>query len=57
MIKVDYVEDIDYLVVCYGCGARVGEKGVRIEVYDPARLRGAVVYLCDTCRRELYEKI
>lgn len=57
MIEVTKVKDLPYPVVCYGCGKRADEKGIRIEAYNPARLRGAVIYLCDKCRRELYEKI
>ena len=57
MIEVTKVKDLPYPVVCYGCGKRADEKGIRIVVHNPARLRGEVIYLCSKCRSELHEKI
>ena len=57
MINVKYVSDLPYPTVCYGCGKKNDEKGIRIEVKSNFRARGEIIYLCDTCRRELYEKI
>ena len=57
MISVMYTKDLPYPTVCYGCGKKNDEKGVRIEVKNPERMRGEILYLCDECRRELYEKI
>lgn len=57
MIKVEYISELPYPVICYGCGKKADEKGVRIGVSNPARVRGKVIYLCSDCRRELYMKI
>ena len=57
MIVVNYVLELPYPVVCYGCGKKSDEYGVRIEVKNPTRIKGEVIYLCSDCRRELYEKI
>ena len=55
MITVTKVSDLTYPTKCYGCGKR--NEGIRIEVSNPSRTRGEVLYICDECRRELKEKI
>ena len=57
MITIMNVKDLPYPTKCYGCGKRNENGGIRIEVSNPARLRGEVIYLCDKCRQELKEKI
>lgn len=57
MIDVQYVMELPYQTTCFGCGKKNDDKGIKIEIKSPHRMRGTVVYLCDACRRELYEKI
>ena len=57
MISVMYTKDMPYPTVCYGCGKKNDETGIRIEVKTPERRGGEILYLCNECRRELYEKI
>lgn len=57
MISVMYTKDLPYHTVCYGCGKKNDENGIRIEAKSPERLRTEILYLCSKCRRELYEKI
>ena len=57
MIKVIYTSELPYPTVCYGCGKKNDDRGVRIEARNPTRIRGNVLYLCDKCRRELWEKL
>ena len=57
MISVMYTKDMPYPTVCYGCGKKNDENGIRIEAKNPERLRAEILYLCSECRCELYEKI
>ncbi len=57
MIEVIYTSEVPYPTVCYGCGKKNDDKGIRITAKNPGRIRGSVLYLCSECRRELYEKI
>ena len=57
MIKVIYTSELPYPTVCYGCGKKNDDRGVRIEARNPTRIRGNVLYLCDKCHRELWEKL
>jgi len=57
MITIMNVKDLPYPTKCYGCGKRNENGGIRIEVQNPARHRGEVIYLCDECRQALKEKI
>ena len=57
MIDVQYANELPYSTMCFGCGKKNDDKGIKIEIKSPVRIRGTVVYLCEACRRELYEKI
>ena len=57
MIEVIYTSEVPYPTVCYGCGKKNDDKGIRITAKNPGRIRGSVLYLCSECRRGLYEKI
>ena len=57
MITIQYTNKLPYPTACYGCGKKNDEKGIRIEVKNPDRMRGEILYLCSECRLELYEKI
>ena len=53
MISVMYTKDMPYPTVCYGCGKKNDENGIRIEAKSPGRLRTEILYLCSECREVL----
>ena len=60
MIKIQYVSDLkgaSRFGTCNGCGKSSSEDKKMIQVQLLPGQYGCVLYLCDKCRRELYEKI
>ena len=60
MIKVKYVADVKDVLrsgICGGCGKLSSDDPKMIQVQLLPGKYGCVFYLCDKCRRELYEKI
>lgn len=60
MIKIQYVADLkgaSRFATCNGCGKSSKNDKQMVAVRFEYGYSGALIYLCDKCRRELYEKI
>ena len=57
MIKVIYTSELSYATFCCGCSKETDDKSICIMAKSQVQNKWNVLYLCDKCRRELYEKI